>query len=137
MAGRKPPLHGERIAELSWAINADHDNATLWAKRAAAYEELKATQLAIFDYAQAIECESIHGGSTNETYNALFKIGWLYTKLSKYEYAIEGYTDLIDRYGDDKVAYNNIGVAHEKLGNFQEALQHFDLALEVDPDYYY
>ena len=134
---RKPSLRSEKIAALSWAINSDPNNAVLWAKRAAEYEKLHADQLAIFDYAQAIECEFLRGGMKKETYNALFKIGWLYSELGEHEHAIESYTDLIDRYDRDGAAYNNIGCAHEKMGNLNQALRHFDLALEVNPEDYY
>ncbi len=65
-----------------------------------------------------------------------FNFGYSYSKLEKYQKAIDAYKEAIEIKPDLHQAYNSMGVAYGKLKKYQKAIDTFKKAIEIKPDFH-
>ena len=65
-----------------------------------------------------------------------FNLGYSYSKLEKYQKAIDAYKEAIEIKLGFHEAYNSMGVAYGKLEKYQKAIDTFKKAIEIKPDFH-
>jgi Flp pilus assembly protein TadD len=61
-------------------------------------------------------------------------VGYCYSKLGRYQDAIESYKQAIRIKPDDAMAHYNLGFAYGNLGRYQDAIEAFKQAVRIKPD---
>ncbi len=100
-----------------------------------AYERRCAAQIAVGEFALAVEdCSSAL--SINETFaNALNGRCWAQARMDKFDLAVADCEKAVSLDRDDKSFAHDLGFVYEGLGNLEKAKSAYGQALALDPAY--
>jgi len=120
-------LNDENIAELKKAIEAEPDNARIWAELGAAYTWISSKgslEDSYLAYKKAADLEP-----NNVVYNNF--LGDSLISLGKYEEAILVYQKTIRQTDKNGYAFQGLGIAYENLKVYDEARKYYQKALDT------
>jgi tetratricopeptide (TPR) repeat protein len=115
------------IADYSWAIALDPDNAAAHAGRGEAYLNMKDYSRAISDYTKVI-------GLNPDVALGYYHRGLAYFRGNRYSQAIEDFTELVRRRPDFALAYNYRGEAYYGLKDYDRAIADYGRAIALAPN---
>ncbi|ODR98691.1 hypothetical protein AUC68_09905 [Methyloceanibacter methanicus] len=127
------------VDDLSKIIDAGSDDWTVWFRRGLAYKELNQPGDAIGDFHEAfnvLKASKLDGARARDAeFNVRYERAIAYSKLGKYDQAVEDFDAVITMKPDAAQLYFLRGSALAYAGRMDEAMKDANEALELEPDH--
>ena len=121
----------EAVEAYDKAVRFEPDSPASWYSRGNALMKWEKPEEAIKSYEEALRLKG-----SKEDPELLYRLGWGFHELSRYEEAIERYDRVLYFRPKDYQVWYNRGNALDKLEEYDEAIASYDRALAIKQDHY-